>query len=53
LIEWKSVPPIAPRAKAPPQSSTIRQGLMKEKENYVELFSFYSPNQGSRYIYLI
>jgi hypothetical protein len=27
LIEWKSVPPIAPKANAPPQSSTIRQGL--------------------------
>ncbi len=27
LIEWKTDPPIAPMANAPPQSSTIRHGL--------------------------
>ena len=30
FIEWKTDPPIAPMAKAPPQSSIIRHGLKRE-----------------------
>jgi hypothetical protein len=41
LIPWKSAPPIAPIENAPPQSSTILQGL-REKKTHKRLISSFS-----------
>lgn len=47
LTAWKMPPPIAPMEKAPPQSSTILQGLHEEIKIQIKSFQMY-PSE--RYI---